>query len=128
MPAWEICEKYRTAKEPEKMIGILADLNGAMPKDIREVLIRNGLLEKKERKPAGRHGRNEELSRTIGGNIKRLCDERQISALCLSKQIGIPHSAIYYLIGGYRSPSADTLVAIADALDVSIDELVGRSK
>lgn len=46
----------------------------------------------------------------------------------LARKAGMPTSAISHYESGRRSPSLDNLVQIADALDVSIDLLLGRSR
>lgn len=46
----EICDSYRHALNPEKQIGILAQLNATSGRQIREILARNGLLEAPQQK------------------------------------------------------------------------------
>ena len=54
--------------------------------------------------------------------IKRICEERSISPYDLSKIAGVSQSVLSKVINGkIRNP-------IADALDVTLDELVGRKK
>lgn len=45
---YEICREYRTAKRKAAQIGILADLNLITRKEVREILVRNGLIEEKK--------------------------------------------------------------------------------
>ncbi len=50
MGAKEIVASYRTAKNPEAQIGVLADLNGCTEKEIKEVLMQLGAMKPAERK------------------------------------------------------------------------------
>ena len=45
---YEICREYRTAKHKSAQIGILADLYLITRKEVREILVRNGLIEEKK--------------------------------------------------------------------------------
>ena len=59
--------------------------------------------------------------------IKRICEERSISPYDLSKIAGVSQSVLSKVINGkIRNPSSGFLIKIADALDVTLDELVGR--
>lgn len=61
--------------------------------------------------------------------IKRICEERSISPYDLSKIAGVSQSVLSKVINGkIRNPSSGFLIKIADALDVTLDELVGRKK
>jgi len=59
-------------------------------------------------------------------NLRDILKSRGMSQNKLSKEIGISQQAVTQFCGGHNLPSIETLIAIADALDVSIDELVGR--
>lgn len=60
----------------------------------------------------------------IASTIKKLCEERKISVNSLEKTTGIGRGNI----GRWDrvSPSFDKVIAVADALDLSLDELAGR--
>ena len=59
--------------------------------------------------------------------IKRIGEERSISPYDLSKIAGVSQSVLSKVINGkIRNPSSGFLIKIADALDVTLDELVGR--
>ena len=60
----------------------------------------------------------------ISATIKKLCEERKISVNSLEKMTGIGRGNI----GRWDrvSPSFDKVVAVADALGISLDELAGR--
>lgn len=64
---------------------------------------------------------------TFGQRLKKLRTERKISATQLAKKIGITSQTIYQWEWDIAEPRLSFLVWIADALDVSLDELVGRS-
>lgn len=65
----------------------------------------------------------------INENLKQICLKRGISAYRLSKLANIPISAAAKIIRGeVKNPRIDSVIKIADALDVTLDELVGRSE
>ena len=57
-------------------------------------------------------------------NVKRLCDERNISVWALEKACGIANGAIGKWNGKSAAPRVDTRSAIADYLGVTVDELL----
>mgnify|MGYP005820908747 CR=1 FL=1 len=60
---------------------------------------------------------------------KRLIDTRKLRDFSqdgLAKKAGLPSTAISHFESGTRKPSFDNLRKLADALDVSIDYLMGR--
>lgn len=64
----------------------------------------------------------------IGKRIKELRAKAKISQDKLSKKADIPFSTLVKIEAGYTpNPSMDTLVKIADAFGVGMDELLGRS-
>ena len=63
----------------------------------------------------------------LGKRIKELRSKSKMSQDKLSKKANIPFSTLAKIESGYTpNPSMKTLIKIADALEVSIDELVGR--
>lgn len=48
MDEGEICREYKSSKYPNKQIEILAQLNCVSKSEIREILIRNGLVKPKK--------------------------------------------------------------------------------
>ncbi|NQX45309.1 helix-turn-helix transcriptional regulator [Paenibacillus tritici] len=60
----------------------------------------------------------------IENNMQRLIDERGWTIYRLAKESGIAVSALYNLGKKKQGPYAETLVKLANALDVSLDELV----
>lgn len=60
-------------------------------------------------------------------HIKRICKEKNVTGYQLSKMTGISNSLLYKILReDTADPQISTLIKIADALDVSLDELVGR--
>ena len=63
----------------------------------------------------------------INENLKQICLKRGISAYRLSKLANIPISVAAKIIRGeVKNPRIDSVIKIVDALDVTLDELVGR--
>lgn len=97
----EIVSSYRTARDPKRQIGILAELNAVTPREIREVLEEAGALMLKPRGNGG--GRplsfdaaaarrmfeaglsDEEMARKLGVPEKRLADWRRRQGLMRPK-------------------------------------------
>ena len=97
----EIVSSYRTARDPKRQIGILAELNAVTPREIREVLEEAGALVLKPRSHGG--GRplsfdaaaarqmfeaglsDEEMARKLGVPEKRLADWRRRQGLMRPK-------------------------------------------
>ena len=65
----------------------------------------------------------------INENLKRICEEKDISAYHLAKITQLPISVVAKIIRDeVKNPRLDTIIKIADALNVSLDELVGRKR
>ena len=66
-------------------------------------------------------------SNTLASNVKKYRQKSGLSQDQLARKAGIPYSTFLKIESGYTSnPSIQAVVSIADALGVSIDELVGR--
>lgn len=63
----------------------------------------------------------------IGKYIKEKRIEQGLSQQALAKLIGVTHASISYWENGVNIPNVVDVWKIADVLNVSIDELVGRS-
>ncbi len=75
---------------------------------------------KRKKKPGG--------TETLGDRIRRFRIAKGLTQAELAGKIGVPQQTItYYEVRGVSPPPA-LLVAIADALEVSIDILFGRKK
>lgn len=57
-------------------------------------------------------------------NVKRLCNERNITIMELEKSCGIANGTIGKWASRKSSPRVETLLRIANYFDVSMDELV----
>ena len=63
----------------------------------------------------------------IGDNIKQKLRKRDIKPYKLAKELDIDVSGLYKLLRNKSSnPTIDTLIKLADYLDITLDELVGR--
>lgn len=68
-------------------------------------------------------------STSLEKSIKKLRNKLNMSQDQLAKKANIPFSTLVKIEAGYtRNPSMETLIKIADAFGISIDELVGRNK
>jgi len=68
-------------------------------------------------------------STNLGKRIKELRSKLDISQDQLAKKSNIPFSTLVKIEAGYTpNPSMETLIKIADAFKVTIDELIGRKK
>ncbi|MCK9604620.1 MAG: helix-turn-helix domain-containing protein [Candidatus Omnitrophica bacterium] len=65
----------------------------------------------------------------LAKRIKELRQKHKITQDKLSKKADIPYSTLAKLESGYTpNPSMETLIKIADAFGVGLDELIGRKK
>ena len=64
------------------------------------------------------------MGTAIEKNVQRLIDERGWTIYRLSKVSNVSLTALYRLGSKKQRPSAETLVKLADALGVKVDELV----
>lgn len=60
--------------------------------------------------------------------LVKILQERGISRYRLSKMTGIPQFTIAEWVKNNKTPSADRLAIVADALDVSLDCLIGKTE
>ena len=66
-------------------------------------------------------------SKIVAANVKKYRQKSGLSQDQLARKAGIPYSTYLKIESGYTpNPSIQAVVSIADALGVSIDELVGR--
>lgn len=56
--------------------------------------------------------------------LKRILSERSLSQRQLAKMSGVPLSSVNGMLGGKKSYSTDNLIAVAEALGVSLDFLL----
>ncbi|MCC0718425.1 helix-turn-helix domain-containing protein [Clostridioides sp. ZZV14-6105] len=63
----------------------------------------------------------------IGDNISQILRKRNIKTYKLAKELEIDASGLYKIIRNEKkNPTIDTLIKLADYLDITLDELVGR--
>lgn len=70
--------------------------------------------------------KSEKVSRNFSARLKAAMKARGHTISSLAEAIGVTHSSIYGYIEGKRLLRADYMVAMAEALGVSLDWLVGR--
>ncbi len=64
----------------------------------------------------------------VGKIISKIRNERGLTQYRLAKMIGTPQSDMARIeTGRTKNPTWQRMIRIADALDVSLDELAGRS-
>ncbi|GAB7387257.1 helix-turn-helix domain-containing protein [Bacillaceae bacterium] len=64
----------------------------------------------------------------IGKTIKKLRQDRNLLQKDLAARVQISRSALAKYESGERTPDIETLIKIADAFGISLDELVGRQQ
>ena len=67
------------------------------------------------------------MNKTIGKSIKEKRIEQGLSQQTLANLIGVTHAAISYWENGINIPNVLDVWKIADVLNISIDELIGRN-
>ena len=67
------------------------------------------------------------MENTIGKSIKEKRIEQGLSQQTLAKAIGVTHASISYWENGVNIPNVLDVWKIADVLNMSIDELIGRN-
>jgi transcriptional regulator with XRE-family HTH domain len=63
----------------------------------------------------------------LPGKLQALREMRRLTQSELGKKAGMAAASISHFETGQRAPSLDSLVKLADALDVSVDALLGRT-
>ncbi|SEO12285.1 helix-turn-helix domain-containing protein [Paenibacillus sp. OK076] len=64
------------------------------------------------------------MGMTIGNNVQKFLDAKGWTPYRLGKVSGVSMTVIYGLKGKKQGPNAETLVKLATALDVTVDDLV----
>ena len=65
----------------------------------------------------------ETMGRTVLGNVQRLCKKKGMSIRKLEAVSGVSHDAIYQW-GKRYTPGLATVAMVANALEVSVEELL----
>lgn len=63
---------------------------------------------------------------TFAESLKRIISDKHLRQADLCRMTGIQTSLMSEYLGGKKSPTIGNAIAIADALDVSLDFLVGK--
>lgn len=66
---------------------------------------------------------SKELER-LGLNIHTLTYVKRVSKTELAERVGISQQMVSEIVAGRKAPSASTLIKIAKALGVTVDELI----
>jgi transcriptional regulator with XRE-family HTH domain len=67
-------------------------------------------------------------SKVLSKNIKKLREQAGLSQDQMARKAGIPYSTYLKIENGVTpNPSIQTVLNIAEALDISLDKLVGRT-
>lgn len=69
---------------------------------------------------------DEDAKRNLAGNLQRLMENRGINQSDLARLTGEPVMTISRAFRGENMPRASVLARIAEAMDVSIDRLLGK--
>lgn len=64
---------------------------------------------------------------TIGESIRKARLDREYTCAQLAQESGVPAQNIYLWEWGKAYPSVLNLISVADALGITLDELVGRT-
>ena len=70
--------------------------------------------------------KSEQVAQNFSRRLKAAMKARGYKISSLADAIGITHSSIYGYLEGRRLPRADYMVAMAEALGVGLDWMVGR--
>jgi transcriptional regulator with XRE-family HTH domain len=62
----------------------------------------------------------------LAENLRKLRETRSLTQAQLGKRAGMAAASVSHFETGQRAPSLDSLVKLADALEVSVDTLLGR--
>ena len=68
-----------------------------------------------------------DFRRAISLNVNMLRKERKLTLAQLGDVLGIKSQSVHTLEKGKTAPNFDTLMALADYFDCSVDFLVGRT-
>jgi transcriptional regulator with XRE-family HTH domain len=63
----------------------------------------------------------------FSGRLTELLETRNLTKRSLAQAIEVSERMIQYYVTNKKSPTIETLIALADFFDVSLDYLVGRS-
>lgn len=64
--------------------------------------------------------------KTITNNLESIRKEKGLTQVELAAKLNVQQSTISHIENGERNPSAELLCNLAEALGVTIDELIGK--
>lgn len=70
---------------------------------------------------------SKDITTRLRANLVALREQRTLTQAQLGARAGIAAASVSHFETGQRQPSLDSLVKLADALDTSIDGLIGRA-
>src|SRR5258708_38388351 len=71
--------------------------------------------------------RNLDLTEQFGRRLQSMRELRHLTQAQLGSRAGMAAASVSHFETGQRAPSLESLVKLADALDVSVDALLGRA-
>lgn len=69
---------------------------------------------------------DEQARSVVSSNLSRLLSEKGLTVYWLMKQVDMSPGAMYPIVRGERCPTIATASRIADALGVTVDELLRK--
>lgn len=69
----------------------------------------------------------DKINFSISENIEEWMRKKKINRARLARMTGISYSAIHMWAIGSRTPGFDSVLKLANAFDISIDELIGAA-
>jgi transcriptional regulator with XRE-family HTH domain len=69
----------------------------------------------------------DDMAARLAANIRSFREMRSLTQAELGQRAGIAAASISHFETGQRAPSLESLVKVADALDASVDVLLGRA-
>ena len=69
--------------------------------------------------------KKQQAKENVAANLQRILDDRKLEQAQLAEMTGEKPMMISRVVRGLHMPAADVLARIAEALDVSVDRLLG---
>ena len=95
------------------------------PPDYRDE--RRGIRRRSESDNSNRSVTADDLGVTLARRLQEARSLNHLEQAELAQRIGVPASSISHFEGGRRKPNVENLFKLAEALDVSVDYLMGRT-
>lgn len=64
---------------------------------------------------------------SLSKNLRRFMTEKELSVTQVSQKSGVPAKTIYHWLNGQQPRKIEHLFSICDVLNITLDELYGRS-